>query len=72
MEGSGKGCRDFPPVPRRIKTSFSVKAVNQSSQGYAYLDIITKRTPLSIVLLFSSPPLTEVRARMPGFISGLN
>jgi hypothetical protein len=72
MEGSGKGCRDFPPVPRRIKTSFSVKAVDQSSQGYAYLDIITKRTPLSIVLLFSSPPLTEVRARMPGFISGLN
>ena len=72
MEGSGEGRRHFPPVPRRIKTSFSVKAVKQSSQGYAYLDIITKRIPLSIVLLFSSPPFTEFRARMPGFSRGVN
>lgn len=33
MEGSGKGRRHFPPVPRRVKTSLSVKAVNQVSQG---------------------------------------
>ncbi len=46
MEGSGKGRRHFPPVPRRVKTSLSVKAVNQLSQGYAHLDIITKRIPL--------------------------
>ena len=71
MEGSGKGRRHFPPVSRRVETSLSVKAANQVSQGYTHLNTITKRIPLSMVLLFSSPPFTEFRARMPGFSRGV-